>query len=196
MKNPLVHKLSPYSVILGSQSPRRKLLLRDLGVDFEVYAYDVDESFSQEMHANDVPQFLAEKKFQTYIQDIADNAFLITADTVVILDDEILNKPPDIESAWYMLKKLSGKTHKVLSGVCIGTHEKHNSFVTYSNVCMADLSDAEIQYYIENFKPFDKAGAYGVQEWIGYVGVESIFGSYYNIMGLPVQALYRQIMSF
>ncbi|MFW5852118.1 MAG: Maf family nucleotide pyrophosphatase [Bacteroidota bacterium] len=194
--NPLQHKLAPFSVVLGSKSPRRSQLLRDLGIEFEICSKDVDESFSNDMHVEDVPQFLAEKKFLSIAEDINENTFLITADTVVILDNEILHKPSGIEDAWNMLRKLSGKTHKVLTGVCFGTHQKHTSFVSYSNVCMADLSDDEVQYYIEEYKPFDKAGAYGVQEWIGFVGVESIFGSYYNIMGLPVQALYRQIMSF
>ncbi|MDA3882790.1 MAG: Maf family nucleotide pyrophosphatase [Bacteroidales bacterium] len=194
--NPLQHKLASFSVVLGSKSPRRTQLLRDLGIEFEVCSKDVDESFSNDMHVEDVPQFLAEKKFLSIAEDIDENTFLITADTVVILDNEILHKPSGIEDAWNMLRKLSGKTHKVLTGVCFGTQQKHKSFVSYSNVCMTDLSDEEVQYYIEEYKPFDKAGAYGVQEWIGFVGVESIFGSYYNIMGLPVQALYRQIMNF
>jgi|SRR5690554_2279802 len=194
--NPLQHKLASFSVVLGSKSPRRFQLLRDLGIEFEICSKEVDESFSNDMPVEEVPQFLAEKKFLSIAEDINENTFLITADTVVILDDEILHKPSGIEDAWNMLRKLSGKTHKVLTGVCFGMLQKHKSFVSYSNVCMADLSDDEVQYYIEEYKPFDKAGAYGVQEWIGFVGVESIFGSYYNIMGLPVQALYRQIMNF
>jgi septum formation protein len=194
--NPLQHKLASFSVVLGSKSPRRFQLLRDLGIEFEICSKEVDESFSNDMPVEEVPQFLAEKKFLSIAEDIDENTFLITADTVVILDDEILHKPSGIEDAWNMLRKLSGKTHKVLTGVCFGTLQKHISFVSYSNVCMADLSDDEVQYYIEEYKPFDKAGAYGVQEWIGFVGVESIFGSYYNIMGLPVQALYSQIMNF
>lgn len=185
-----------YNIILASQSPRRKQLLTDLGYIFTQVSKDLDESFSADLPIKEVAEFLACKKADGFKDDLIANDLLITSDTTVCLENEILNKAANASEAKLMLQKLSGKNHEVITGVCISSLEKRHSFSASTKVFFKDLSDAEIDYYIENFKPFDKAGAYGIQEWIGYIGVEKIEGSYFNVMGLPVKILHEAIQEF
>jgi len=192
----LLHQqLDKYKLILASQSPRRKALLKGLDLTFEVRLIpNLDESFPASMNGAEVPVFLAQKKAEAYA--LTDNEILITADTVVLLDNEVLNKPTDIEHARELVGKLSGRKHEVVTGVCLRSINKQYSFSASSLVYFATLSKEEIDFYIEKYKPLDKAGAYGVQEWIGYAAIERIEGSYFNVMGLPVQQLYKELATF
>ncbi|HRC33573.1 MAG TPA: Maf family nucleotide pyrophosphatase [Bacteroidia bacterium] len=192
----LNEKLKPYKIILGSQSPRRSELLHLLGINFEVKTQNAEEDFPSNIDAKDVPQFLAQKKAAAYINELNNNTLVITADTIVYLNGEIINKPTDRNDAINILQKLSNNRHTVYSGVCITSAHKTISFTVASNVYFKKLTFEEIEYYIDNFKPYDKAGAYGVQDWIGLVGIEKIDGSFHNIMGLPVKELYEQLMLF
>lgn len=177
-------------LILGSQSPRRKELLENAGFGFDVKAIDFNEDFSQEMAAIDVAEYLAEGKNQacrlTYKEEV-----IITADTIVILDDVVLGKPKNADEAANMLSSLSGRTHLVVTGVCISNAVQKNTFRSETQVKVSDLTSEEIDYYIHNYKPFDKAGAYGIQEWYGLIGVEWIKGSFYNVVGLPIDRVYQ-----
>lgn len=184
-------------IILASQSPRRQELLKGLGLDFEVIVKeDIDEDFDPEMPFDDVPVFLAKKKASAYNDLLDSNSLVITADTIVCTATEILNKPADAKEAAQMLRSLSGKKHEVITGVCIKTKEKEECFGSASVVYFANLTDKEIEYYIANYQPFDKAGAYGIQEWIGYIGITRIEGSYFNVMGLPIQLVYSKLKNF
>jgi len=194
--NPLAKKLQNYSVILGSQSPRRHELLKGLDIDFKIQSKDTDESFPKDLQKELVPEFVAKNKFLAFLPEIDDSIFLITADTVVILDNKIIQKPQNLKEAKELVLTLSGNTHTVVTGVCFGTKNNIKSFSAKSEVVFETLSETEVDYYVQTYKPLDKAGAYGVQEWIGYIGIKSIQGSYYNIMGLPVQALYKKIIEF
>jgi septum formation protein len=186
-----------YKIYLCSNSPRRRELLTQLQVPFEVMtSKDVDEVYPSTLSAERIPEYLANLKADAYLVDIDSDTLLITADTVVISDGAILGKPNDSDDAKSMLRNLSGKTHKVITGVAIVTKEKRVSFSVATDVTFADITDEEIAYYVDNFRPMDKAGAYGIQEWIGCVAVESISGSFYNVMGLPVQRLYRELKQF
>jgi septum formation protein len=186
-----------YKIYLCSNSPRRRELLTQLQVPFEVMtSKDVDEVYPSTLSAERIPEYLANLKADAYLEDIDSDTLLITADTVVISDGAILGKPKDSDDAKSMLRNLSGKTHKVITGVAIVTKEKRVSFSVATDVTFADITDEEIAYYVDNFRPMDKAGAYGIQEWIGCVAVESISGSFYNVMGLPVQRLYRELKQF
>lgn len=189
--NKLLKNIEKYKIVLGSQSPRRQELLRGLNVEFSVKVLDVDESYPNDIIGVDIPMYLAEKKADAYKLD--EETLLITADTIVWHEGQVLGKPTDKSDAKRMLKRLSGKTHEVITGVCICTTKKRRVFHVISEVCFASLTDSEIEYYLENFNPYDKAGAYGVQEWIGYVGVEHIEGSYFNVMGLPIQRVYNEL---
>lgn len=182
-------------IILASNSPRRKELLRGLGVDFEVKLIDgIDESYPLTLPARDVPEFIARKKADAY--SAATDEIIITADTVVVVGNEILGKPNDATDARRMLRLIGGRTHHVITGVCMLTTQGKHSFSVSTSVTFKHLSDGEIDYYINKYKPFDKAGAYGIQEWIGYIGVTSIQGSYYNVMGLPIQRVYDELTIF
>lgn len=182
-------------IILSSNSPRRKELLAGLGVDFEVRVLKgVDERYPDDIPLNEVPLYIAIEKASTYT--VAKDELVVTADTVVIVDNEILGKPKDRAEAYGMLRKISGKTHQVVTGVCLTTIDDQRSFTVTTDVEFKELSDNEIYYYIDKYRPFDKAGAYGIQEWIGYVGVLSLKGSYYNVMGLPVQRIYEEFTSY
>ncbi len=189
--NKLLKNIEKYKIVLASQSPRRQELLRGLQVDFSVKVLDVDESYPNDIVGVDIPMYLAEKKADAY--EIDDETLLITADTIVWHEGQVLGKPRDKTDAKRMLKQLSGKTHEVITGVCICTTKKRRVFHVISEVRFASLAESEIDYYLENFKPYDKAGSYGVQEWIGYVGVEHIDGSYFNVMGLPIQRVYNEL---
>ena len=187
--------LKKYKVILASNSPRRKELLAGLGVDYEVRTLpDVDESYPETLHGADIPLYIAKEKADAYVAMMQPGELMITADTIVWLDGKVLGKPRDREDALQMLRTMSGRTHEVFTGVCITTTDWQRSFTAQTEVRFATLSEEEIAYYVDNFQPKDKAGAYGVQEWIGFIGVENISGSYYNIMGLPVQKLYRELL--
>ncbi len=188
--------LGKYKIILASKSPRRQQLLSDLGLTFETMTTDTDESFPEDMPVADVAAFLAEKKAEAFLAKIDENQLVITADTIVALGDEVLNKPGDAAHAREMLKSLSGKKHEVITGVCLFSKTKKVVFSAQTSVWFKELNDEEINFYIENYKPFDKAGAYGIQEWIGYVGIYRIDGSYFNVMGLPVQQLYTHLATF
>lgn len=186
--------LKKYKVILASNSPRRKELLAGLGVDYEVRTLpDVDESYPETLKGADIPLFIAKEKADAYLGMMQPDELMITADTIVWLDGKVLGKPRDRREALQMLRDMSGRTHEVFTGVCITTTEWQRSFTAQTEVRFSPLSEEEITYYVEKYKPMDKAGAYGVQEWIGFIGVENISGSYYNIMGLPVQKLYREL---
>ncbi len=190
-------KITPYKVVLASNSPRREELLRGIDIDFEVKILpDIDESFPDDLLNEEIAEFVASKKAKSYISSLCEEELLITADTIVLLDGEVFGKPINKEEAKEMLRALSGKTHKVITGVCLTSSTKQTSFSATSNVEFGELTDTEIEYYVEHYSPLDKAGAYGVQEWIGYVAVKHIDGSYYNIMGLPIHRLYSELKRF
>lgn len=179
-------------IVLASHSPRRQELLKGSGVDFSVNVINgIDESYPATMPKEEVAEHLAVKKHEAYT--VGEDELLITADTIVVVDDEILGKPKDAADARRMLRTISGRTHKVVTGVCLATATECRSFSVATEVTFRQLRDSEIDYYVERYKPFDKAGAYGIQEWIGYVGVEGIRGSYYNVMGFPVQRVYEEM---
>lgn len=184
-------------LLLASKSPRRREILGLLHIPFTIVSIEgVDESYPADLPAEQVSEYISNKKADVYLKRISDDEIIITADTVVILDGKILGKPADQEEAKEMLKALSGKTHKVTTGVTVATKEKRESFTAETLVTFAPLTDEDIHYYVESFLPLDKAGAYGIQEWIGAVAVEKIDGSFYNVMGLPVHRLYRLLNKF
>ncbi|MDR3680541.1 MAG: Maf family protein [Flavipsychrobacter sp.] len=174
-----------HKIILASQSPRRKQLLQQAEIEFEVLVADVDETNPRGMPGTEVPVYLAKMKADA-VQHLAADAIVIAADTVVLLDDKVLGKPRDAEDARDMLRQLSGRMHTVVTGVCIQSDSKQISFSTETKVYFRSLTREQIAYYVESYKPFDKAGAYAIQEWIGMIGIEKINGDYYNVMGLPI----------
>ena len=181
-------------LILSSNSPRRKELLGGLGIDFEVRTLsDIDESYPNALRGEDIPMFISGKKAEAYKQGMADDEMIITADTIVYDNGQVLGKPKNRGEAVQMLKGLSGHAHEVITGVSIVTKKKTVQFASTSKVTFAALTDEEIAYYVDTYKPYDKAGAYGIQEWIGYVAVTRIEGSYFNVMGLPIQKLYSEL---
>ena len=193
----MLSNLKKYQVILASKSPRRQELLRGMGVDFSILTKETDESFPPEMPLDEVPKYLSLQKSLAFNEDELPAGFLlITSDTVVICEGEILGKPKDKADAVRMLRLLSGKTHHVVTGVTVRSAERTEAFAVRSNVTFAALDDEEIDYYIEHCKPYDKAGAYGIQEWIGYVGISGLEGSFYNVMGLPTRKLYGVLKAF
>ena len=190
-------KALKYKLILASNSPRRKELLAGLGLPFEVRVLqDIDEQYPDDLPVNEVARYIAKEKADAYRRIIGPDELVITADTVVIVGDEILGKPVDEADAVRMLKLLSGRTHQVKTGVCLLTVEKESCFDVTTDVTFKALSDDEIHYYVDHYRPFDKAGAYGIQEWIGYIGVTGLHGSYYNVMGLPVQRIYQELTKY
>ena len=181
-------------IILASNSPRRKELLAGLDVQFEVRIIKgIDESYPAILPTTEIAEYIAQKKAAAYRETMADDELVITADTIVVLGDEVLGKPKDAADARRMLHELSGKTHQVITGVVLTTKEQQKHFSVVSNVTFKELADSEIDYYVDTYKPMDKAGAYGIQEWIGYVGVTRLEGSYFNVMGLPVQRIYEAL---
>lgn len=194
----MLEKINTFKILLASNSPRRQQLLSELGIDFEVVAkHGIDESYPSKMKAKHVPEYLAIKKAEAY-RDLltTSNTILITSDTVVVHDKKILGKPQDPIDARNMLKRLQGDSHKVLTGVAITSCNKQVSFTVKTKVFMRSLTHDIIDYYVETYKPYDKAGAYGIQEWIGHVGIDHIEGSYNNVMGLPTQRLFAELMDF
>jgi septum formation protein len=190
-----IEKLNSFDIILASKSPRRQHLLGELGLRFRIVDdIDMDEVYPASLRAEEIPLYLAQAKAACCTRFIEQNTILITADTIVWLDNEVIGKPVDQEDAVNMLLSLSGRMHEVFTGVCLKTPAAEITFYASSRVFFRHLSEAEIRYYVDRFNPLDKAGAYGVQEWIGYVGVERIEGSYFNVMGLPVQQLYHELL--
>ena len=182
-----------YKLLLASNSPRRKQLLAGLDIPFTVNVLpSISEDYPSEMPAKEIAKFLAVKKAEPYKTVIANDELVLTADTVVIVDNFVLGKPQDSDEACAMLRQLSGKTHQVVTGVCLTTLDFQHSFSVTTNVTFKTLSEREIKYYVEKYNPTDKAGAYGIQEWIGYIGVTKLEGSYFNVMGLPVQRIYDE----
>jgi septum formation protein len=193
----LLKKLEKYNLILASRSPRRQMLLRGLDLDFQVLVKSIDESYPKDMNCLDVPEYLSKKKAEAInMNGKADNTIVITSDTIVILDGEIIEKPSDEDEAHAMLRRLSGKKHTVVTGVSLTSTTKQQSFSAQSLVHFKELSEQDIRYYVEKYQPFDKAGSYGIQEWIGYIAIEKIEGSFYNVMGLPTQQLYEELLEF
>ena len=183
-----------YNIILASNSPRRRELLAGLDLEFEVKVLDgIDESYP-DMPRQLVAQYIAGKKADAYLATLNESDLVITADTVVIVDNDILGKPNDEQEAKAMLRRISGRTHKVVTGVCLLTPDARREFSVSTDVTFKPLTDEEIDYYVEHYHPLDKAGAYGIQEWIGYVGVTALNGSYFNVMGFPVQRIYSELM--
>ena len=190
----MLDNLKKYKVVLASNSPRRKELLSGLGIDYEVKTIlDIDESFPEGLTEVETATYIARAKADVYRNIMQPDELIITADTIVWLDGEVMGKPLDGEDARRMLRALSGKTHQVITGVCLTTIDSQKAFATVTDVTFCHLSEEEIDYYVERYRPMDKAGSYGIQEWIGFVGVESISGSYFNVMGLPIQRLYTEL---
>ena len=186
-----------YRIILASNSPRRKELLAGLDLQFEVRVLqDIDESYPHDLPTLKIAEFISKKKADAYVETMADDELVITADTVVILGDEVMGKPHDEADAKRMLGELSGRTHQVATGVTLSTKERQMSFSVVTDVTFKQLSADEIDYYVRTYHPMDKAGAYGIQEWIGYIGVTALKGSYFNVMGLPVQRIYEALKTF
>jgi septum formation protein len=194
--NPLTKKFEGTRIILGSNSPRRQELMTKLGLNFEVLVREVDETFPAQFRREDIAMFLARKKALAYKADVADGGIVITADTIVALDELIIGKPTDKNDAIRILKLMSGRKHSVITGVCIMSAKKSESFFVKTEVSMKMLRDNEIEYYLETENPMDKAGSYGIQDWIGMVGIEYILGSYYNVVGLPTKELYENLLRF
>ena len=191
----MLDNLKKYDVVLGSNSPRRRELLNDMGVTFRVEAIKgIDESYPANLPVEEIPVFLA--RFKAAGHPLRENELLITADTVVVLDEEVLGKPVGEADAHHMLRALSGRAHRVISGVCVTTASRIESFADTSIVHFAELTDDEIDYYIKHYRPLDKAGAYGIQEWIGNIGISGISGDFYNVMGLPTRKLYQLLKTF
>lgn len=193
----MLDNLNKYNVVLASKSPRRQELLRGIGVDFVVFTKEVDESYLDATPLRDVAPLLSLKKAKAFEdEELPENYLVITADTVVVVGNEILGKPKDKDDAVRMLKALSGNVHEVVTGVTIHTKEMSRTFSVTSKVSFETLDNEEIEYYIDKYRPYDKAGAYGVQEWIGFIGVNNVEGSYFNVMGLPTHRLYKELKCF
>ena len=189
--------MNGYRIILASNSPRRKELLAGIGIDFEVRVLqDIDESYPADLPIQDTAEYISRKKAAAYREQQADDELVITADTIVVVDEDVMGKPADEQEASSMLHKLSGRTHQVITGVTLTTKERQQSFSVLTDVTFKQLSDEEIDYYITHYHPMDKAGAYGIQEWIGYIGVTGLSGSYFNVMGLPVQRIYEALKTY
>ena len=190
----MFENIKNYRVVLASNSPRRRELLAGLGIDFEVRVLpDIVEGYPDGLSATQIAEYIAREKADAYRQQMGADELIITADTIVVCGGEVLGKPADAADARRMLHLLSGRTHQVVTGVCLMTAQRQRCFAVETDVTFKALSDEEISYYIERYRPFDKAGAYGIQEWIGYIGVTGINGSYFNVMGLPVQRLYSEL---
>ena len=190
----ILENLKKYRIILASNSPRRKELLSGLNLEYEVKILPgIDETYPASLKGEEIPLFIARKKAEAYRDSIQEKELIITADTIVYTDGEVLGKPKDEADARRMLHLLSGRSHQVITGVCLTTRTSQRSFASVTEVTFDALSDEEIDFYIAHYRPMDKAGAYGIQEWIGFVGVSKLNGSYFNVMGLPVQPLYREL---
>ena len=185
-----------WNLILASKSPRRQNLLKELGFDFEIRTKEIQEIYPPELQREQVAVFLSELKASAFVEGLNTKDLVITSDTIVCLGDEIIGKPTDREDAIKMLGKLSGNKHEVITAVTLLSKEKQHTFYDVTEVYFKELTSEEIEYYIDKYEPFDKAGSYGIQEWIGYVGIEKIIGSYFNVMGLPVKRVYDELIQF
>ena len=185
-----------YPLILASKSPRRQALLKELGLDFQIMTKEVDESFPSSLPVSDVSKFIATKKAEAYTKQVASGRLVLTSDTTVIFEKKVLGKPKGPTEAFEMLSMLSGHTHRVITGVCLASRKKTITFDETTEVTFRELKDEEINYYIQHYQPFDKAGAYGIQEWIGMVGIQNIKGDYYNVVGLPLNKLWLALHTF
>lgn len=192
----LNEKFKNYNIILASGSPRRQQFLKELDIDFEIRLKEIEEIFPDHLQAEEITDFLAKLKASAFENELKDNEVLITSDTIVWLENKALGKPTDASHAVKMLSEMSGKIHKVITSVCIKTTEKELVFHDETLVTFASLTLEEIEYYLNNYQPFDKAGSYGIQEWIGLVAIEKIEGSYANVVGLPTHKLYKELMNF
>ena len=193
----MLENLKHYKIKLASNSPRRRELLSGLGIDYEVKLLPgIDESYPDTLSGEEIPVYIAREKAEAYRPSMQADELIITADTIVCVDGEVLGKPADEVEACDMLRKLSGRTHEVITGVCLTSVEQQRTFAAVTEVTFDTLSEEEIGYDVEHYRPMDKAGAYGVQEWIGFIGVTGLKGSYFNVMGLPVQRLYRELCRF
>jgi septum formation protein len=192
----MITRFDKYRIILASRSPRRQQLLKDLGLTFEVVGIDYDESFPENLNGEDAAIYLAKGKSNSFRNKLSDNEIVITADTIVWCNNQALGKPVDYQDARRMIRELSGNTHEVITGVNLLSAKKEVAFCESTKVTFEKLSDEEVDFYIHEFKPFDKAGAYGIQEWIGIAACSRIEGSYFNVVGLPVQRLYRELQEF
>ena len=190
----LTEKIKKYSIILATQSPRRHYLMKEAGFEFTISdLHSVEERFPEGLDKFEIPVYLAEIKSKAYSRPVLKNEILITADTIVWFQDQLIGKPKDRDDAYKTLQDLSGNMHEVITGVCIRTYDKTYCFHAHTEVFFSKIKESELNYYIDNFEPFDKAGAYGIQDWIGFIGIERIRGSYFNVMGLPIQKLYREL---
>jgi septum formation protein len=194
--NMIVDDLNNHRIILASRSPRRQQLLRDLGLKFEVVEKEYPETFPPGLTGDEIARYVAHSKADSFRNEIAENEIVITADTIVWCKDKVLGKPLDYEDAVRILKEISGNTHEVITGVSIFSSEKEVTFSVSTKVTFETLSEEEIKFYIDKFRPYDKAGAYGIQEWIGIIACSHIDGSYFNVVGLPVQRLYKELQNF
>ncbi|MCB9224797.1 MAG: septum formation protein Maf [Crocinitomicaceae bacterium] len=192
----MLDNLKNKKVILASKSPRRQQLLSGLDIEFEIRTKDVEEVYPADMIPVEVPEYLAKLKADEFKGELKDNEIIITSDTIVVLEGDILEKPYDWKEAKEMLRMLSGKTHTVITGVCIRSNNKEVSFSDHTEVTFCELTEEEIEYYVSKYKPFDKAGSYGVQEWIGYIAIDNLEGSYFNVMGLPLNLVYKELKEF
>ncbi len=186
----------PYKIILGSSSPRRKSLLSGLGIEFTCAATDIAEDYSQELIKQEIPIYLAKEKAKAYHHLLIKNELYITADTIVWLNNKVFNKPQNYAEGFVMLNELSEQTHKVYTAVCLTSIEKQICICEESKVTFKKLQPQEIDYYLNNYKPYDKAGSYGVQDWLGYIGIEKIEGCYYNVMGFPIKQVWEALINF
>lgn len=184
------------NIILASKSPRRQNLLKELGFDFEIKTKEIEEIYPQKLKREQVAVFLSELKANAFKDELTENDVVLTSDTIVCINDEIIGKPNDREDAINMLGKLSGNKHEVITAVSLTSKEKQHTFYDVTAVYFKELALDEIEFYVDNYKPFDKAGSYGIQEWIGYVGIDKISGSYFNVMGLPVKKVYDELLKF
>jgi septum formation protein len=192
----IMENINKFRIILASRSPRRQDLLKELGLNFEVEVREWDESFPSHLKAEEIALFVAASKAETFRPGIEEHKVVITADTIVWCNNKVLDKPSDIEDARRILKEISGNTHEVITGVCLLSKTKKHSFYSSTKVTFTELTDEEIEYYISTFRPYDKAGAYGIQEWIGLAACSHIDGSYFNVMGLPVEQVYHELKRF
>lgn len=193
----MLDNLKRYNIVLASNSPRRRDLLAGLGIEFEVRVLPgIDESYPDNLPAHEIPLYIAAKKAEANRKEMRQGDLVITADTVVVCDGKALGKPADAAEARAMLELLSGKTHQVVTGVCLMSPERQRTFAVTTDVTFKELTADETEYYIQTYRPYDKAGAYGIQEWIGYIGVTGISGSFFNVMGLPVQRVYSELLLF
>ncbi len=188
--------LKSYRIILASRSPRRQELLKELGVGFDIVIRDFEETFPGGLNGEEIARYVSHSKAASFREEMADNEIVITADTIVWCNNQVLGKPVDKQDAIRILKEISGNTHEVITGVSLFSKDKEVTFSVSTKVTFEELSDVDINYYIDKYKPYDKAGAYGIQEWIGIIACSRIEGSYFNVVGLPVQRLYKEIQNF